>query len=136
MALHQALLPRMQPSTSHSSHANWLPSLCPEYSSISRTVRPAALPAAPTSQLLGRCRTLPPPRASLITSVAETATLAAAVGGITLSALPLLTGEARKRNAERPINEETSEEDFVFGVMSAVGFLPYVNWTVRCCRFL
>lgn len=71
-----------------------------------------------------------PVQASLVTSVAETATLAAAVGGLALSALPLLTGEARECNERRPVNTETSEEDFVFGVMSAVSFLPYVNWTV------
>jgi hypothetical protein len=77
-----------------------------------------------------RSSTCYPVRASLVTSVAETAILAAAVGGIALSALPLLTGKAAEQNADRTVNAETSEDDFVFGVMSAVSFLPYVNWTV------
>ncbi len=68
--------------------------------------------------------------ASLLTSVAETAILAAAVGGLAVSALPLLNGKAAEQNADRTVNAETSEDDFVFGVMSAVSFLPYVNWTV------
>lgn len=75
-----------------------------------------------------------PVRASLVTSVVETATLAAAVGGLALSALPLLTGKAAEENADRTVNAETSEDDFVFGVMSAVSFLPYVNWTVGLIR--
>jgi hypothetical protein len=68
--------------------------------------------------------------ASLVTSVAETAILAAAFGGLASSALPLLTGKVAEQNADRTVTADTSEDDFVFGVMSAISFLPYVNWTV------
>lgn len=117
-----------------------LQQICPMHNSLQQRASHHSVGAGPhkaTMPLLLRhccthCRSerVAPPCASVVTSVAETATLAAAVGGLALSALPLLTGEAAERNAERTVNAETSEEDFVFGVISAVSFLPYVNWTV------
>jgi len=101
---------------------------CGMSSTSGRSLTALAQPAAQQCQPRRGRRTST--QASLFSSVAETATLVAAVGGLTLSALPLLTGEARERNADRPFNEERAEEDFVYGVMSAVSFLPYVNWTV------
>lgn len=70
---------------------------------------------------------LPQPLASVIDLVAVTA----AAGGFALSALPLLTGQAKRDNADRPFDSDTEEEDFTFAVGAGVSFLPYANWTVR-----
>lgn len=79
----------------------------------------------------------PPTRALLpqpLSTIVDGAAVLAAVGSIGLSALPLLTGEAAKVNAERPVDSDVEEEDFTFGVMSGVSLLPYANWTVRATR--
>lgn len=79
----------------------------------------------------------PPTRALLpqpLDTIVDGAAVLAAVGSIGLSALPLLTGEAAKVNAGRPVDSDVEEEDFTFGVMSGVSLLPYANWTVRATR--
>lgn len=73
---------------------------------------------------------LPQPLASVLDLVA----IAAATGGLALSALPLLTGQASRDNADRPFNSDTEEEDFSLGVAAGVSFIPYANWTVRIRR--
>ena len=79
----------------------------------------------------------PPTRALLpqpLSTIVDGAAVLAAVGSIGLSALPILTGEAAKVNARRPVDSDVEEEDFAFGVMSGVSLLPYANWTVRATR--
>ena len=82
----------------------------------------------------GRAATAP--RAALGSSLLDTVFLGAAVAGLGLSALPLLTGEAREQNQSPTLDEDSDEADFEWGLSSVVSFLPYVNWTVRCNTLL
>lgn len=85
----------------------------------------AAVPFASSTRAL-----LPQPLAAVL----DVAALAAVTGGLALSALPLLTGKAAKQNANRPFNEDSEEEDFLFSLASGIAILPYANWTAWVLR--
>lgn len=64
----------------------------------------------------------------------ETVEVALLVAAIAVSGLPLLSGEAKRRNARtyaQEMEEPDAEEDIMWGVMSVVSAIPFVNWTVR-----
>lgn len=73
---------------------------------------------------------LPQPFATVL----DAAAFAAVTGGLALSALPLLTGKAAKQNANRPFNEDTEEENFLYSLASGIAILPYANWTAWVLR--
>lgn len=110
------------------SHATESSPCCTHFSSTPIAIRP--LKRRP-----GKLRRSPPPVRALLpqplSSIVDTVAGVAAISSLGLSALPLLTGKAVRANRGRPVNDETEEEDFSFGVMTGVSFLPYANWTVR-----
>jgi hypothetical protein len=62
---------------------------------------------------------------------------AAIIGGIAYSAIPLLNGEAKRRNEGRLDDSQGVEEadvsDVKWGVMTVLSFFPLFNWLVRIC---
>jgi len=113
------------------SHATESSPCCTHFSSTPIAIRP--LKRRP-----GKLRRSPPPVRALLpqplSSIVDTVAGVAAISSLGLSALPLLTGKAVRANRGRPVNDETEEEDFSFGVMTGVSFLPYANWTAWVLR--
>jgi hypothetical protein len=84
-------------------------------------------------------RPSPSPRAALYhlpDDVVGAVQTAAAVGmalGLGLSALPILTGESKERNARRWLHpsEEESSENFRWAVMAVLSAIPFISPMVR-----
>jgi len=76
-----------------------------------------------------RCRGL------LNNSLVELSVGVAIVAGLGYSALPLVTGRARTRNAGREDNavglDEVEGEEVKWGVMTVISFIPLFNWLAR-----
>jgi hypothetical protein len=64
-------------------------------------------------------------------SIFVTGISAAIIGGIAYSAIPLLNGEAERRNASRLDDvDEADSDDVKWGTMSVISFIPLLNWLV------
>ena len=68
-----------------------------------------------------------------ITSALHTGTTIAIVLGVSLSALPILTGDAKENNERRYLQPNTEEgaDNIRWGVMSVLSFFPFLNPMVR-----
>lgn len=57
------------------------------------------------------------------------------IGGIAFSAIPILNGDAKRRNEGRLDDlhgvEAADVDDVKWGTMSVISFIPWLNWLVR-----